>query len=462
VKIIKTFPISSGVLFFGFAALHVQATVVFTNLVLFNQTNGAFPKAGLIQGKDGNFYGTTASGGPGGGGTVFQMTSLGTFTNLISFNNTNGAGPSAGLVQGVDGNLYGTTYNGGSNNFGTIFQLTTNGALTTLVTLAFGDGPGAYPKAGLIQGQDGNFYGTTSIAGTNSGGTAFQVMTNKTITTLVSLNISGNGGNSPYAGLVQANDGSLYGTTYQGGTNGHGTIFKLTTNGTFTSLYSFTGTNDGGNPYAGLVQGSDSNFYGTTFSGGTNGYGTIFKFATNGTLATLVSFGKTNGAYPQAGLLQGSDGNFYGTTSAGGVYTNLSGLGYGTVFKLGTNGTLMTLVSFDGTNGASPEAGLIQGADGNFYGTTTLGGTNGYGTVFRLSVIVPPPNFLTVEETGATLTLTWSATVGQNYQMLFKTNLDQTIWNNLNNSIIATNPIMTTFDATGPDPQRFYRILVMP
>ena len=450
-------------LILGIAAMwlilpRVEAGVSLTTLVSFNQTNGASSEAGLIQGADGNFYGTTASGGSGGYGTIFQMTPSGTFTNLISFNSTNGANPRAELIQGADGNFYGTTYNGGSNNEGTVFQLTTNGALTTLVTLTFGD-TGAYPIAGLIQGQDGNFYGMTAIGGTNSGGTAFQVMTNKTLTTLVSFNISGNAGNSPYAGLVQANDGSLYGTTYQGGTNGHGTIFKLTTNGTFTSLYSFTGTNDGGNPYAGLVQGPDGNFYGTTFNGGTNGYGTVFEFATNGTLTTLAAFGNTNGANPQAALLLASDGNFYGTTFAGGAYTNLLGLSCGTVFKLGTNGTLTTLISFDGTNGASPEAGLIQSTDGNFYGTTTDGGTNGYGTVFQLA-FPPPPSFLTVERTGTTLTLTWSATVGQIYQMLYKTNLNQPTWNNLNNSLTATNLMMTTFDALGPDRQRFYRILL--
>jgi uncharacterized repeat protein (TIGR03803 family) len=445
---------------FGFAACSVPAAVIFTNLVSFNQTNGAFPNAGLIQGQDGNFYGTTSSGGIGSSGTMFQMTPLGTLTNLVSFNGSNGAAPRAGLIQVLNGDFYGTTYNGGSNNAGTLFQLATNGTLTTLVTLAFANTNGAYPIGGLIQGRDGSFYGTTAIGGTNGYGTVFKVATNGTFTLLVSFDNTN--GASPYSGLVQASDGSLYGTTYQGGTNGgYGTLFKLATNGAFASLVSFGNTN-GANPYAGLVQGSDGNFYGTTFYGGSKNYGTVFKFTTNGVLTTLVSFGNTNGAYPQGGIFQASDGNCYGTTSAGGAYTNDAGLGYGTIFELSTNETLTTLVSFNGTNGASPQAGLVQSTDGNFYGTTANGGTDDYGTVYRLGVIVTPPIFLTVGRTGGTLTLTWSATVGQNYQMLYKTNLTQATWSNLNNSLSATNPVMTTLDATGPDRQRFYRILLMP
>jgi uncharacterized repeat protein (TIGR03803 family) len=450
----------AGILIAGLVVVRAKGDPILTTLLSFAVTNGANPSASLVQGADGNFYGTTAFGGPGGGGTVFQMTPLGTLTNLVSFNNTNGAGPRDALVQAVNGNFYGTTYNGGTNNFGTVFQATTNGALTTLVTFAYTNG--AYPIAGLIQGQDGSFYGTTAIGGTNSGGTVFQVRTNGTLATLVSFDINGSAGNSPYAGLVQGSDGSLYGTTFQGGTNGSGTIFKLTTNGMFTPLHSFTGTNDGANPYAGLIQGADGSLYGTTENGGTNGFGTVFRFAANGALTTLAAFGNTNGAYPQAGVIQASDGNFYGTTSAGGAYTNQSGLGYGTIFKLATNATLTTLMSFNGTNGASPQAGLLQSADGSFYGTTANGGTNGYGTVFRLSVIVPPPKFQTVTMAGTTLTLTWSATVGRSYQMLYKTNLNQAVWNNLISLLTATNSIMTTVDTVGPDPEQFYRILLLP
>jgi len=176
-----------------------------------------------------------------------------------------------------------------------------------------------------------------------------------------------------------------------------------------------------------------------------------------------VSFGNTNGANPQAGLLPGADGNFYGTTWSGGAYTNDTGVGYGTVFEVTTNGMLTTLVSFDSTNGAFPEAGLVQGRDGNFYGTTSQGGTNGYGTVFRLSVAPPqPPHFVSVAATGGTLTLTWCATTGQVCQMLYQTNLNQAAWNNLNNAITATNPTMTTMDTIGPDRQRFYRIVLVP
>lgn len=425
--------------------------VTLTTMVSFGGTNGANPGAGLVQGKDGNFYGTTVVGGTNGYGSLFQLTLSGTFATLISFDRTNnGANPGATLVQGSDDAFYGTTEAGSSNNNGTIFKVTAGGTLITLVS--FNGTNGALPHAPLMQGQDGKFYSTTEIGGANQDGTAFQMLTNGTLTSLASFDHN-HSGSSPCAGLVQAADGNFYGAAFLAGTNGHGAMFRLATNGTLTTLYSFTGGGDGANPFAGLTQGADGMLYGTTFSGGTNGYGTVFKMTTNGTLTRLVSFAGTNGAYPQAALLLASDGNFYGTTKNGGVFTNC-----GTVFKLTTNGTLTTLASFNGTNGAHP-LGLVQALDGSFYGTTADGGASDYGTVFRLNIGAPPPPiFLTVEETGATLTLTWSATVGQSYQMLYKTNLNQINWNNLGSTIVATNASMTTLDATGPDQQRFYRI----
>lgn len=460
-KIRKPIAWIAGVVAGGVLAAQAQVGVTFSNLFSFNQTNGAVPSAGLILGKDGNFYGTTTGGGLAGYGTLFQLTPSGSFSNLISLNGTNGNSPRDGLLLAADGSLYGTTYSGGTNNAGTLFQATTNGDLTTLAT--FSVSSGGYPIGGLTLGQDGAYYGTAALGGTNLGGIVYRFSTNAGLATLVSFGISGQGGNSPYSGLLLASDGSLYGTTFQGGTNGLGTIYKLGTNGASSFLYSFTGTSDGANPYGGLIQGADGNFYGTTFYGGTNGYGTVFKFQTNGALTTLACFNNTNGAYPQAGLIQVASGSFYGTTSAGGAFTNQAGQGCGTVFELGTNGALSTLVSFNGTNGASPEGALAPASDGSLYGTTAAGGLDGLGTIFRLVISAPlPPRFLSVTKAGATLNMMWSATTGLNYQMVFKTNLNQAVWNALTGTFSATNSTMATSDTIGSDRQRFYRILQLP
>ena len=197
---------------------------------------------------------------------------------------------------------------------------------------------------------------------------------------------------SPYAGLVQATNGDFYATTAGGGANGGGTVFRITPSGTLTTLYSFcsqSGCTDGAGPYAGLVQATNGDFYGTTQLGGANSRGTVFKINPSGTLTTLYSFcsqgGCTDGAYPYAGLIQATNGDFFGTTPAGGAN------GYGTVFKIAAGGTLTTLYSFCSqsgcTDGASPHAGLVQATNGDHYGTTTSGGANGpgTGTVFRIT-----------------------------------------------------------------------------
>jgi uncharacterized repeat protein (TIGR03803 family) len=310
-----------------------------------------------------------------------------TLQTLVSFNGSNGAYPLAGLTLGNDGNFYGTTVGGGSNDDGTIFQVTTNGTLTTLYS--FTGGSNSYhTSAALTLGSDGNFYGTTSSGGSGSVGTVFKVTTNGVLTALVSFNQT-NGeypypnGEYPKAALTLGSDGNFYGTTSSGGSGG-GTVFKVTTNGTLTTLASFMALGYGGNggedPEAALTLGTDGNFYGTTEAGGSSVVGgTVFKVTTNGTLTTLVSFAITNGEAPNAALTLRPDGNFYGTTSAGGDNGN------GTVFKVTTNGTLTTLVLFNGSNGSGSLAALTLGTDGNFYGTTEEGGTNGYGTIFRVT-----------------------------------------------------------------------------
>jgi uncharacterized repeat protein (TIGR03803 family) len=353
--------------------------------VLYNfsaaNNGGFYPYAGLVQGGDGNFYGTTADGGSEGYGTIFKLTPAGTLTLLASFYGANGANPYAGLVQGSDGNFYGTTYGGGRWGYGTVFKLTPAGLLTTLASFDGTDGDS--PQAALVQGSDGNFYGTTSGQGSGGDGTVFKITPAGVLTTLVSFDDAD--GETPLAPLVQGSDGNFYGTTSDFGV-GYGTIFKMTPAGVLTTLYSFDGdATNGDTPMGGLVQGRDGNFYGTT--SGLDGYysGTVFKITPAGVLTTLFSFDAVNdpadGAWPQAGLVQGSDGNFYGTTSE---YYG----GYGTVFKLTPAGALTTLASFDGANGYYPIVDLVQGQDGSLYGTTVGGGAANDGVVFQL--IVPP------------------------------------------------------------------------
>lgn len=373
----------------------------FTLLQSFDQANGAFPEAGLVQGTDGNFYGTTSAGTkngcPGvtgdtyGCGTVFKITPTGVVTTLHTFAGSDGANPSAALVLGTDGNFYGTTEYGGGYNYGTIFQITPSGTVTTLWN--FGYYEGAYPLAQLVQGADGNFYGTASAGGAfGNYGTIFRITQFGSLTLLHSFNSTD--GASPESWVMQGSDGNFYGTTFLGGANtscysggGCGTVFKITPTGTLTTLHSFAGYPiEGTDPIAGLVQGTDGNFYGTTYEGGANksGAGTVFKITPSGALTTLYSFCPsspcTDGSNTHAGLVQGSDGNFYGVTTGGGAS------GWGTIFKITPTGTLTTLHSFTYSDGEAPVDAPLQGTDGNFYGTASEGGAYNYwGTVFRLS-----------------------------------------------------------------------------
>ncbi|TXH05613.1 MAG: hypothetical protein E6R07_02050 [Nevskiaceae bacterium] len=350
----------------------------------FTAADGSYPYAGLTQGRDGNLYGTTLSGGANNAGTVYRLAPGGTPTTLYSFgaNNTDGASPYSALVQGSDGNFYGTNSANGANGKGTVFQITSSGALTTLH--AFGAGSdGAEPSGTLVQGRDGSFYGTTQTGGAYGGGTLYKITPSGVITTLYSFGGVANDAAGPYAGLVQGSDGNFYGTTPLGGANGEGTVFKLTPAGDFTILYSFSAiaadrNADGALPYAGLVQGGDGNLYGVTSYGGAKNFGTVYRITTAGGFTTLYSFsGAADGAHPRAGLIDGGDGSFYGTASGGGA-NNL-----GTAFKITPNGTLSTLYAFgaNAADGASPYGALLKASNGGLYGTT-LG--SGLGTIYRL------------------------------------------------------------------------------
>jgi uncharacterized repeat protein (TIGR03803 family) len=336
--------------------------------------DAADPYHTLIQGSDGDFYGTTLAGGTSNVGTIFKITPSGIESVFYSFASI----PYSGLVQSTDGNIYGTTSSGGASGRGTVFKITPTGSESILYSFPAGSSD---PYTGLIQGSDGNFYGTTGAGGTNDDGTVFKITPSGTETVLHVFPKTGSDGETPYAGLIQGNDGNFYGTTYFGGANGFGTVFKVTPSGTETVLYSFAGGSDGEHPYADVIQGSDGNFYGTTYQGGTSGLGTVFKLTPSGIETVLHTFagGSSDGANPEAGLIQGSDGNLYGNTLQGGA----SGLG--TVFEITPSGTETILHAFAGSSdGANPTANLVQGSDGNLYGSTGAGGTKGYGTFFKV------------------------------------------------------------------------------
>lgn len=258
----------------------------------------------------------------------------------------------------------------------------------TFTTLHSFDGTegGGPTTAGLIQATDGNLYGATAGGGANSDGTVFKITTGGTLTTL--HNFDDTDGAGPWGRLVQATNGNFCGTTTGGGSGGYGTVFRITPSRTLTTLHSFART-DGEAPYAGLVQATSGNFYGTVEDGGVNGYGTVFQITPGGTLTTLHSFDSTDGFGPQSALVQATDGNFYGATRFGGANTCLIGginYGCGTVFKMTPTGTLTTLHSFDSTDGAQPFGGLVQATNGDLYGTTSAGGVDNDGTVFKITL----------------------------------------------------------------------------
>jgi len=382
-------------LLFCAATVLSSSAQTFTTLLNFDIADGAKPYfMSFVQGLDGNLYGTTSLGGatdhacPVGCGTVLRMTPGGTIARLHSFHITDGESPYAGLAQESHGNFYGTTYQGGANGAGTVFKMTPGGTLTTLYDFPVNAGS---PIGALIQASDGNFYGTTNVGGEDDRGTVFKITPGGVLTTLCSFYPTTNG-SLPYSPLVQASNGNFYGVTAHGGVSDVGTVFEVTPKGVLTTLHSFGGA-DGEYPAGGLILGTDGDLYGTTtFGGGSSscggGCGTLFKMTPGGTLTTIYSFqGFSDGQSPTGGVVQGTDGNFYGTSQLGGNYIDCSS-GCGTIFEITSAGVLTTLHAFgtSSDDGSDPVAGLTQATNGIFYGTTSSDGNSGYGTVFSISV----------------------------------------------------------------------------
>ena len=376
-------PFASGRFLFACLLMFVPLTLsaqTFTTLVNFSGSNGSSPMFGsLIQARDGNFYGTTSAGGAHKQGTVFKVTPQGTMTALYNFclqsGCTDGSAPYAGVIQGKDGNFYGTTESGGAHNEGTVFKLTPQGSLTVLHS--FNSKDGANPYASLIQAANGNFYGTTESGGSTLLGTVFVITPQGTLTTIHTFKQTD--GADPEASLIKGADGNFYGTTYLGGSGGYGTAFRMTPAGALTTIHNFEDETEGRAITAGLVQSANGLFYGSTTLGGPNGFGAVFSMTSTGTLTVLHGFNATDGATPNQ-LILASDGNLYGTTIAGGSGSD------GIVFQVTPQGAFMTLHAFVGTDGADSFAGLVQGKNRIFYGTTRVGGTKNNGTVFSVNL----------------------------------------------------------------------------
>jgi uncharacterized repeat protein (TIGR03803 family) len=339
---------------------------------------------GLIQGSDGNFYGMTCCGGKFNKGAIFRITAEGSESVVYSFaGGADGASPSGSLIEGKDGNFYGTTFQGGSSaQAGTFFRVTPDGLHTVLYAFN-ANGDGAYPTSGVIQGSDGNFYGITREGGdcgyNQCGGVAFRVTASGAETVICDFPDGSPGGLIPYS-FVQGKDGNFYGTV-SGGANNLGAFYQLTPAGTETVLYSFTSADGTAGPV--LFQGTDGNFYGATTSGGNgsvpfdgvSGAGTVFRITPAGVESVLYSFvgydinDQDCGFYPNS-LIQGNDGNLYGTCFNGGTYT-------GVFFQVTPAGVESVLYPFQvgnlASNGGFP-LGVIQGTDGNFYGVTSVAG----------------------------------------------------------------------------------------
>jgi uncharacterized repeat protein (TIGR03803 family) len=364
----------------------------FTVIHNFGKGNdGENPFGDMIADADGNLIGTTAYGGANGYGLVFKLSPRGRETRLLVMQPGEN-GPFAGVTADALGNLYGTTVQGGASDYGTIFKLAPDGTQT--IVHNFGSGTdGALAYAGLTLAASGNFFGATFEGGNgNCGGegcgTIYKLSANGTEKVLYAF-LGGADGQLPYAAALVDRADNLFGTTYEGGAGdcggGCGTVYEFV-HGAKTILHAFTGGADGGSPIGKLFADDAGNYYGTTFAGGSTtcsgGCGTVFKIDSNGTVSTIWSFqGGSDGANPSGGVIMDGAGIIYGTTSAGGA-ANAN-----TIYRIEPNGTEKILYAFTGgADGDAPYAALTMDENGDLFGTAPGGGTYGMGTAFRLKL----------------------------------------------------------------------------
>lgn len=380
-KTLRTLCLAFACAAFTFSpTLRAQAQTV-TVLSDFNKRNAYPPDAAFVQGTNGNLYNVSMNGGKALGGNAFSMTPSGAMTTLHNFCLVNYPTCADGLdpddiILGADGNFYGTTSAGGTSSDGGIFKMTPGGNESTLYTLCAklpcSDGG---PAMGIVQGSDGNFYGTTTT-------TIFKVTpsgTFKVLFTFVCGKTCSNGW-GPVVPPIQGSDGNFYGTASAGANHNSGVVYEITPGGSFTVLHHFcsqTNCTDGTYPTY-LVEDANGNLYGIARYGGASGRnGTLFKITPSKKFSVVHTF---DDADIPLSLIIGSDGNFYGTLAIGGAFG-------GSIFEMTPKGVYTVLYQFD--SATTPEL-LMQATDGLFYGTTSTGGTLGYGEAFSFSNNLAP------------------------------------------------------------------------
>lgn len=416
---------------------------VFQEVYSFGGLDGDSPQGALIQAKDGDFYGTTFYGGTWDYGTVFKMTLSGRITTLASLDATNSdQHPITGLLQASDGNFYCATVTPSR-----ILRIEPNGALSV-----YGEPMGTV-AGDLVQGSDGNIY-VADVGDDYNGGFIFRFRPDTDAGELLAqfdYNSNYRSGYRPSGGLIQAADSNFYGVTGGGGAGGNGVVYKLTPSGAYSVMCSFSqGPGNAVNPYGRLLQASDGNFYGVA---GGDIAGTIFKMTPDGGLTTFARFNGANGQTPTGGLIEANDGNFYGTTT----YYGSNYVNGGTVFRLTADGTITALVSFSGSGGpfpgGTPYAGLLQGSDGNLYGTCGSAGTRGAGTIFR--IIMPGPLLSSSNAQGQVL-LSWRTNYA-GYVVQSATSLQPPNWvDSPGSPVVAGSEFRVSVPAT--QPSRFFRL----
>jgi uncharacterized repeat protein (TIGR03803 family) len=400
--------------------LHAQTyKVLHTYSINSGNYSGIVPAGLMSQGQDGKLYSTIQNNGTANVGTAFNMTTAGQLTTIYGFcpqkGCLDGEYPDGGVTLGTDGNFWGTTQGGGKHAAGTVFNISPGGKLTTLWSFTFGKDEAA-PWNPVFQGQDGNFYGTDPGVYNGNYGVVYKMTPKGKLTPYAFDGFKGANPNLP----TQGTDDNFYGTAIVGGKPackgyqyGCGVVYRMNAAGILTALWSFKGFygNDGAGPVGVLVQGYDGNFYGTTYFGGTSarcggGCGTVFKITPAGVETVLYNFtGDPDGAYPDTGLTLGTDGNFYGTTSVGGKNN------YGAIFQITPAGKLTILYNFCSATGCVdgiyPKTPIVQHTNGRFYGSTS-GNSLGGSVFYRLDMRLKPFARL----------VNWSGAVGATAEIL--------------------------------------------